>query len=64
LYNAGLQLSFLKNTINIYAPLLYSQPYKDYFLSTIPEKRFFKNIAFTIDLQNLSLKKFDRRMPF
>ncbi|RXK62427.1 M1 family peptidase [Lacibacter luteus] len=64
LYNAGLQLSLFKNTINIYAPLLYSKPYKDYFLSTIPEKRFLKNIAFTIDIQNLSLKKFDRRLPF
>lgn len=64
LYNAGLQLSLFKNTINIYAPLLYSKPYKDYFLSTITEKRFLKNISFTIDIQNFSLKKLDRRMPF
>jgi len=64
LYNAGLQLSLLKNTVNIYAPLLYSKPYKDYFLSTITEKRFLKNISFTIDIQNFSLKKFDRRMPY
>ena len=64
LYNAGLQLSLLKNTVNIYAPLFYSKPYKDYFLSTIPEKRFLKNISFTIDIQNFSLKKLDRRMPF
>ena len=64
LYNAGLQLSLLKNTVNIYAPLLYSKPYKDYFLSTIPEKRFLKNISFTIDIQNFSFKKLDRRMPF
>lgn len=64
LYNAGLQLSLLKNTVNIYAPLFYSKPYKDYFLSTITEKRFLKNISFTIDIQNFSLKKFDRRMPY
>lgn len=64
LYNAGLQLSLLKNTVNIYAPLLYSKPYKDYFLSTITEKRFLKNISFTIDIQNFSLKKIDRRMPY
>lgn len=64
LYNAGLQLSLFKNTINIYAPLFYSKPYKDYFLSTITEKRFLKNISFTIDIQNFSLKKIDRRMPF
>lgn len=64
LFNAGLQLSLFKNSINIYAPLFYSKPYKDYFVSTIPEKRFLKNISFTIDVQNLSLKKLDRRMPF
>ncbi len=64
LYNAGLQLSLLKNTVNIYAPLFYSKPYKDYFLSTITEKRFLKNISFTIDIQNFSLKKIDRRMPY
>jgi hypothetical protein len=64
LFNAGLQLSLLKNTVNIYAPLFYSKPYKDYFLSTITEKRFLKNISFTIDIQNFSLKKIDRRMPY
>ena len=64
LFNAGLQLSLLKNTINIYAPLLYSRVYRDYFESTIPEKRFLKNISFTIDIQNFSLKKIDRRFPF
>ena len=64
LYDAGLQFSFLKNTINVYIPILYSRVYRDYFESTIPEKRFLKNIAFSIDIQNLSLKKFDRRMPF
>lgn len=64
LYNAGLQVSLLKNTINVYFPLLYSKVYKDYFLSTIPEKRFQKNISFSIDIQHLSLKKIDRRIPF
>ncbi len=64
LYDAGFQLSLLKNTINIYFPLLYSKVYKDYFNSTIPDKKFLKNIAFSIDIQNLSLKKVDRLMPF
>ena len=64
LFNAGLQLSLFKNTVNIYAPLFYSKPYKDYFLSTITEKRFLKNISFTIDIQNFSLKKIDHRMPY
>ncbi|MFT3844879.1 MAG: M1 family metallopeptidase [Lacibacter sp.] len=64
LYDAGLQLSLLKNTVNIYFPLLYSKVYRDYFNSTIPDKKFLKNIAFSIDIQNLSLKKIDRLMPF
>lgn len=57
LYDAGLQLSVLKNTINVYVPLIYSKVYDDYFKSTITEKRFLKSISFSIDVQNLSLKK-------
>ena len=63
-YDAGLQLSLFKNTVNIYVPLLYSKEYKDYFKSTITEKRFLKNIAFSIDLQNISLKKLVPQIPF
>ena len=58
LYDAGLQLSLFKNTINIYLPILYSKSYSDYFKSTIIEKIFLKNISFSIDLQNISLKKY------
>ncbi|MFZ1304832.1 MAG: M1 family metallopeptidase [Ferruginibacter sp.] len=63
-YDAGLQLSLFSNTVNIYIPLLYSKEYKDYFKSTITEKRFLKNIAFSIDLQNISLKKLVPQIPF
>jgi hypothetical protein len=57
LYDGGLQLSLLKNMVNIYLPLVYSKVYKNYFLSTIPEKRFVKNIALSINLQEIYLKK-------
>jgi hypothetical protein len=63
-FDAGLQLSFLKNTVNVYMPLFYSKVYSDYFKSTIPDKRFLKNISFSIDLQNISLKKFFPQVPF
>jgi hypothetical protein len=63
LYNAGLQLSILKNTIQVYVPLLYSNVYRNYFDSTIPDKQFVRNISFSIDLQNISLKKLDRQFP-
>ncbi len=57
IYDAGLQLSLFNNIINVYIPLLYSKVYSNYFKSTIPEKRFVKNIAFSIDIQNLSVQK-------
>jgi hypothetical protein len=63
-YDAGLQISLLKNTVNVYIPLLYSRVFKDYFQSYIPEKRFRTNISFSIDIQNIHLKKIDRRLPF
>jgi hypothetical protein len=55
IYDAGLQLSLFKNVLNIYAPILYSKVYKDYIQST--NRGFAKNISFSIDIQNLSLKK-------
>jgi hypothetical protein len=64
LYDAGLQLSILKNTVNIYIPLIYSKVYGDYFKSTIPEKRFWKTLSFSIDIQNISLKRLIPLSPF
>ncbi|MEO7307075.1 MAG: M1 family metallopeptidase [Ferruginibacter sp.] len=64
IYDAGLQLSLFNNILNIYFPILYSKVYKDYFKSTIPDKRFAKNIAFSIDLQNINLKKLVPQIPF
>ncbi len=57
LYDAGLQLSLFKNVLNVYFPLVYSKVYSDYFKSTITEKRFAKNISFSIDIQQLSASK-------
>jgi hypothetical protein len=57
IYDAGLQLSFFKDIVQVYVPLLYSKVYRDYFKSTITEKRFLKNICFSIDIQNFNLKK-------
>ncbi len=62
-YDAGLQLSLFKNTVNVYFPLLYSKLYKDYIKSTIPDKQFLRNIVFSIDLQNISLQKFIPQLP-
>ncbi len=64
LYDAGLQVSLLKNIVNIYLPLFYSKVYSDYFKSTILEKRLVKNISFSIDVQNFSLKKLFPQISF
>ena len=64
IYDAGLQLSLLRNTINIYLPLLYSKVYNDYFKSTITQKRFWRNISFSIDIQNISFRKLAPQIPF
>ena len=64
LYDAGLQISLFNNLVTIYAPLLYSKVYKDYIKSTITEKRFVRNLSFSIDLQNISLKKLFPQSPF
>jgi hypothetical protein len=65
LYDAGLQISLLKQTINIYVPLIYSSVYRDYLQSTIPKKeRFFKKISFSIDISNFNLRKIDRNLAF
>ncbi|MBC7867235.1 MAG: hypothetical protein H7X88_06860, partial [Gloeobacteraceae cyanobacterium ES-bin-316] len=63
LFDAGLQVSLFKNTVNFYIPMLYSKVYKDYFKSTITEKRFLKSISFSIDLQNVRLKKLFPQIP-
>jgi hypothetical protein len=58
IYDAGLQISLIKDIVNIYVPILYSKVYSNYFKSTIAENRFWKNISFSIDIQNFRLNKF------
>ncbi len=67
IYDAGLQLSLFRNVVNIYVPVLYSKVYRDYIKSTIPEtgiKRLFKNISFSIDIQNINPRRWAPQIPF
>ena len=59
LFDAGFQISLIKNIINIYVPIAYSKVYSDYFKSTYTTHRFLKTISFSIDLQNINLRKFN-----
>ena len=65
LFDAGLQLSLLRETVNIYIPLIYSSVYRDYIQSTIVKKeRFWKKISFSIDIGGFNLRKIDRNLNF
>ncbi len=65
LYDAGFYIPLIKETINIYVPLLYSKVFSDYIKSTLPEKnRMLKKISFCIDISNFSFRKFNPRADF
>ena len=65
LFDAGFQISLLKNMVNIYIPLIYSSVYKDYVQSVLDDKnRFLKKISFSIDISSFSFKKIDPNLPF
>ena len=63
LFDAGLQLSLLKNALNIYFPILNSKVFRDYNQSILTEKIFSKSISFSINLQNLHFNKLNRDIP-
>lgn len=64
LFDAGLQLSLFKETINVYIPVIYSTVFRDYFRSALGSKRFLKTVSFSIDIHRFNLKQIHRDMPF
>ncbi len=64
LYVGGLQLSLFKNIVNIYAPVIYSKTFKEQLKTDKEANKFSKKITFSIDLQNLSLRKFIPQLSF
>ncbi len=65
IFDAGIHIPLLKETVNIYLPLVYSKVYKDYIQSTFPKKgRIWKTISFSIDISNFSFRKIDRNIDF
>ncbi|MBK7679052.1 MAG: M1 family metallopeptidase [Chitinophagaceae bacterium] len=65
LFDMGLHIPIMKETVNIYIPLLYSSVYRDYIQSTLAKKeRFWKKISFSIDISNFSFRKIDRNYNF
>ncbi len=64
LYVGGLQLSLIKNIINIYAPLIYSNDFRSQLKTLSSENTFMKKISFSIDVQNINLRRINRNIPF
>lgn len=64
LYVGGLQLSLFKNLVNVYAPLIYSKEFKNTLKTTPEQNTFLKRLTFSIDIQNLKLKKLIPQSPF
>ena len=60
LYTGGIQLSLLKNVLNIYAPLVYSGDFRD----LIKTETFWRKLTFSIDIQNFDYKKLLKRKAF
>ncbi len=63
LFDAGFQLSLFKETVNIYIPVVYSKVFKNYFNTTLGDKKFWKTISFSIDIRHFNLRKINRYIP-
>jgi hypothetical protein len=64
LYTGGLQLSLLKNALNIYMPLFYSKAFKEQLLTDKEANKLSKKITFSINLQQLKIAKFFPQLNF
>lgn len=62
-YDAGLQLSALHSSVNIYFPLLYSKIYSDYYKTVFGEKHFWKTVSFSINLDVFKLNNISNKIP-
>jgi hypothetical protein len=63
LYTAGVQLSLLKNVVNIYVPVLNSKVFRDYNELYLTGNKFLQSISFSINLQNLHFNKLNTDVP-
>jgi hypothetical protein len=56
-YVSGLQASFFKEAINIFAPIFYSKPYRDNLKSLPDQNTFLKKLTFNIDMNRILLRQ-------
>jgi hypothetical protein len=64
LFDAGFQLSVLKDFLNIYVPVIHSKIYKEYYKSYLSEKRFLKSISFSLNFYNKPIAELNNLLEF
>jgi len=64
LYVSGLELSLIHDVVRIYAPLFYSSDFSTQLKTVSEQNTFVKKISFSIELQNISLRKLFGVAPF
>jgi hypothetical protein len=64
LYVAGLELSLIHDLVRIYAPLFYSSDFSTQLNTVSDQNTFIKKISFSIQLQNVDLRKLFGTSPF
>jgi hypothetical protein len=64
LFDAGLQLSVLKGFLNVYAPMVHSKIFKEYYRSYLSNRRFWKSISFTLNFYNKSISNLNNFLEF
>ena len=63
LFDVGINIPLLGETVNVYFPVIYSSVFTDYVKSTYEKNRFFKTMTFSIDFDK-TLKAINRMSPF
>jgi hypothetical protein len=63
LYDAGLQLSVLKQAVTVYLPVLYSKVFKTDYVNAYGKKHFGHTISFSIDMGKLKPKVLNQILP-
>jgi hypothetical protein len=63
LYNSGIQISLFNEVLNVYLPIAYSKPFRDYVNSVLPQPSWSHRISFSLDLNKLNRKTFNPGFP-
>jgi hypothetical protein len=64
LYTGGFELCLFHDVLRIYAPLVYSSDFSSQFRTVPGQNGFFQKLSFSIDFQNLPIRKTFGYTPF